>query len=270
MQRQRRRQRAGRRTAPRVRRAAVDRRRHRTPATCRFRAASSRAFTSPWSSCRSRTRSTRATRSPGHDSGHRQARDRDRRRRHRQRLHRHVEPARLRERDPVRAVAAAARRGPVSPRRASGRPTRPGPIGRSSSAPAPRTRKAAIGTGASRPRNSWATTHGQRARACVTVSIEWYQGRAGAAAFSEVPGTEKSGPANWCCWRWAFSGPRRKGAIEQLGSGARSARQREVRRRVHVERRRACSPPATCAAASRWSCGPSTKDAKPPGPSTST
>ena len=63
-----------------------------------------------------------------------------------------------------------------------------------------------------------AATPTATSRACVTVRDRMGQGRAGPARHStKCPAPRRSGPANWCCWRWASSGPEKRGAIEQLG-----------------------------------------------------
>ena len=81
--------------------------------------------------------------------------------------------------------------------------------------------------------------------------------------FEPMPGTEFTLDADLVLLAMGFPGPVRNGMIEQLGV------ELDVRGNVATDenyrpRCRACSRPATCAAASRWWCGRSRKAAKRP------
>ena len=88
--------------------------------------------------------------------------------------------------------------------------------------------------------------------------------------FKPIPGTEFELKADLVLLAMGFVHPVHEGMIKTLGLDARPARQREGRHRElsDLERRR-CSPPATCAAASRWWCGRSARAARPRARSTS-
>ena len=90
------------------------------------------------------------------------------------------------------------------------------------------------------------------------------------AKFQPIPGTEFELDADLVLLAMGFVHPVHDGMIKSLGARARSARQRQGRSdRLRRPRCRRCSPPATCAAASRWWSGRSAKAASAPTRSTS-
>ena len=101
---------------------------------------------------------------------------------------------------------------------------------------------------------------------CVRVDGPWarrapHEGGRRAAPSSSRP--------TWSCWPWASSGRAQPGMVEQAGvaldpRGNVAANVRDYQ----TLRRRSCSPPATCGAASRWWSGRSARAASAPGPST--
>ena len=215
-----------------VRRDRALRRRDRARATCRSRAATSRASTSRWSSC---TRTRKSLLDSNHAGrqlhlGQGQGRHRHRRRRHRHRLRRHVAAPRLPEPGAVRDPAAAARR-------ARGRQSLAAVAARSTSSTTARKRRRRCSaptraTTSIRHQALRRRRGGQREGASHTVEIEWVKRRTAASRMKEIPGTrEDLAGRRWCCWRWASSAPRSDGLLDQLGVDARRARQRRRRRR---------------------------------------
>ena len=90
------------------------------------------------------------------------------------------------------------------------------------------------------------------------------------AKFQPIPGTEFELDADLVLLAMGFVHPVHDGMIKSLGARSRPARQRQGRPdRLRRPRCRRCSPPATCAAASRWWSGRSAKAASAPTPSTS-
>ena len=88
--------------------------------------------------------------------------------------------------------------------------------------------------------------------------------------FKPIPGTEFELEADLVLLAMGFVHPVHEGMIKSLGARARPARQRQGRhRRLSDLDCRRCSPPATCGAASRWWCGRSAKAARPRTRSTS-
>ena len=73
----------------------------------------------------------------------------------------------------------------------------------------------------------------------------------GRMSFEPVPGTEFELKADLVLLAMGFLGPERNGMLDQLGVQDDRPRQRVARRDVDDQRARACSPPATCSAASR-------------------
>ncbi len=88
----------------------------------------------------------------------------------------------------------------------------------------------------------------RRPRACAAAGRG---ARSKDGAFQKVEGTEREIPAQLVLLAMGFTGPQTSGWSTQLGVDARRARQRRARRRLHVHRRRASSSPATPDAASR-------------------
>ena len=86
--------------------------------------------------------------------------------------------------------------------------------------------------------------------------------------FEPVAGTERSIPAQLVLLAMGFTGPQQPGLRRAARGRARPARQHRARRRLHDVGRRACSWPATPAAASRSSSGRSPRAAPQPPAST--
>ena len=90
------------------------------------------------------------------------------------------------------------------------------------------------------------------------------------AKFQPIPGTEFELDADLVLLAMGFVHPVHEGMIKSLGARPRSARQRQGGPDSPTRpRSRRCSPPATCAAANRSSCGRSAKAANAPTRSTS-
>ena len=88
-----------------------------------------------------------------------------------------------------------------------------------------------------------------------------------------VPGSEGELPADLVLFAMGFSGPIESDVVKELGlrRGAARALQGPRRQRArlpHQGAARRCSPPATFAAASRWSYGRSARAGRPRTPST--
>ena len=93
-----------------------------------------------------------------------------------------------------------------------------------------------------------------------TVQVEFKDGK-----FSEVAGTEKTYKADLVLLAWAS--PTRSPPCSKASASRRMAAATPRPRPTSAATRPApprCSPPATCAVASRWWCGPSAKAARPP------
>jgi glutamate synthase (NADPH/NADH) small chain len=135
----------------------------------------------------------------------------------------------------------------------------------SSCAPRPRTTKAASATGPSAPRSS--SVKNGKVKALKAVRLEWKDGR-----MSEVAGSEFEIPADSCFLAMGFtqSGGRRARSLRRRQGQSRQ-RQGQYRGRPAPMRPMfpACSPPATCAVASRWWSGPYAKDGSAHAPWTS-
>ena len=95
----------------------------------------------------------------------------------------------------------------------------------------------------------------------VTVQIEWQKNDKGQFVPVEVPGTEKTRPAQLVLLAMGFLGPSRR-CSKDLGVETRSRAATSKPSTASTPRAsRASSPPAIAAAARAWSCGPSTKAA---------
>ena len=223
----------------------------RSRATCRCPGASSPASTSRWSSCRSRTRSSPATACTdqivatgkhvvvigGGDTGSDCVGT----------SNRHGAASVV----AVRAAAAAARAWRTS--RWCGR------TGRSSCARRRRTRKAASATGRSPPSASKAA-NGKVEK--LDRGARRVEGRQRRDADGRGAGQRVRDEGRPRAARDGLHGARRDGPARAVRRRARRARQRQgEHRRLPHERRRRCSPPATCGAASRSSSGRSAKAA---------
>ncbi len=194
-------------------------------ATCRSRAASSRASTSRWSTCRCRTSAARATTRArgepfisaegkhvvilgGGDTGADCLGT--------------VAPPGRRVRPPVRAAAAS--------RRTSAPPTTRGRSGRTSSASPRRTKRAASATTRCPPR-----LRRRRARA---TSAAWSatpsrrRKEDGRLVFKPVPGTEFELDADLVLLAMGFTAPSRRGWSISSASKLTAARHRRARRRT--------------------------------------
>ncbi len=104
----------------------------------------------------------------------------------------------------------------------------------------------------------------------VTVRIEWTKDDQGRHVFKEVAGTQEVWPCQLVLLAMGFVGPEKRGPIADLNLEMDPRGNVKGDAQLHDQRAKACSPPATCAAANRWWCGPFTKGAKPPAPSTNT
>ena len=237
----------------------------RRRAICRCRAASSTASTSPWTSSPSRTPGSPAAtcRRGAGNPRHRQARRRDRRRRHRLRLRRHLDPPGGDVGHPDRDPAAAAGEGgqgadlaAVAAEAADLDLARGRLRARLGGLDPPGARR--------RPgarRWSWCASSGSRA-----TNGGWQLQEVDGSAFTIAgrPGAAGDGLRP--------SGARRAAERDRRRSSTRAATSRPTPRPSPVPTRPTsprCSPPATCAAASRWWSGRSARAASAPAPSTS-
>ena len=133
-----------------------------------------------------------------------------------------------------------------------------GRTGRSSCARRRRTRKAASATGRSRRR-----LRGRRTASVeklVAARVEWQRDGSGAMRMVEVPGSEFEMKADLVLLAMGFTGPGETGLRRAVRRRARCAHATSRRTpTITAPACRRCSPPATCAAASRSSCGRSAK-----------
>ena len=106
--------------------------------------------------------------------------------------------------------------------------------------------------------------------ALVTVQMKWERNDKGQFVPVEVPGTEQVRPAQLALLAMGFLGPEQP-LLKELAPRARPAHQRAgPSTATSPPTSRACSPPATAAAARASWCGPSTKAAAPPASATAT
>ena len=102
------------------------------------------------------------------------------------------------------------------------------------------------------------------------VRVDWERTPDGRMTMKEIPGSEFQMKADLVLLAMGFLGPRRGALLEQAGVELdQRGNVAGQHRRNTRPRATACSPPATCAAASRWSCGLSAKAANAPARSTS-
>ncbi len=248
-----------RRCCARVRCGRADRRRRAAARPAGARARSRAACISRWTSCRSRIASSPATRVAEPDRRHGQARHRHRRRRHRLRLRRHVEPPGRAVGHAVRAAAAAARQREQAARVA---------------VLADQAAHVVVARGRLRARLGGRDQALRRPR--TARSRSWLRrasnGRRTAAAHEDGRGPgQRIRDAGRS--RAARDGLRRSRCRPGCSSSSASSATRAAtsRRTPTTTGRRSTrySPPATCAAASRWSSGRSAKAASARARSTS-
>ncbi len=214
------------------------------------------ACTSRWNSCRSRTAASPAKPPPtvGADPGEGQACRRHRRRRHRLGLHRHLGAPGRDSSDPARNHAASRR---WHENKLLTWPNWPLKLRTSSSHQE-----------GAEPRIRGDDDEVHRRRTAGDVKLHLRPRRRRSSSRSPAPSSRLK--ADLVLLAMGFVAPVHEGLLEALGV--------ELDHRGNVKanvaglpdrRSRRFSPPATCAAASRWSSGPSARAANAPAPSTS-
>ena len=201
-------------------------------ATCRSPAASSTASTTRWSTSTTARGAWTGNAPAEPDHGRRQARPGRRRRRHRRRLRRPLAPRGRGVGDPDRAARRAARAPP-------GRPHAVAALAREAA-----HLLRAQGGRRARLRDLHHAADRQRPRRAGALGAE--QRQAAVRRRSRAP-RRRTRPSS-CCWRWASCRPSR--SCSRRSASSATARQRQGGR-VRDLAPRACSPPATRAAASR-------------------
>ena len=100
------------------------------------------------------------------------------------------------------------------------------------------------------------------------VRVDWAKSADGRWVMQEVPDSAFALPADLVLLAMGFLGPRKTGMVEQSGVALDRAATSSPIRSTTAPRSRRSSPPATCGAASPWSCGRSARAGNAPAPST--
>ena len=172
-------------------------------------------------------------------------------------LHRHLHPPGRRVGHQLRAAAAAAR----SEDKALTWPSWPMKLRASSSHEEGCARDFAVAT------QGFSGNDG-KVTVLHAVRLDWQKDE-GAFSPREIPGSEFDVPADLVLLAMGYLHPVQKGMLEQLGvtlDGRGNVKAERAGTRPRTPR---SSPPATCAAGSRWWCGPSARGARRRGPWTS-